>query len=397
MNFLFLILKLSESRGKIEEFPDFTTNYTGDQDFDANEVTPASYNYAYITSITGDDDMEHEVLKAAMLAYSLWYLTPKIDRILLISMKFRMPDEHEQRLAKLYTSVYRSPFVDFKCPGKLFKSSDIHHWFKLNAWTITSYEKLLWISPNVFFTKDPSRLFEFPAPAAPPDYQLWSMSEFGPVHNLDVFLFKPSLDDFLKLKELACDWISNPENSEKRASVEGTPFLGAYDNGLLEEFYKYDITTMPKYTCYEIPGLKDGSYATSGDETDPRIISYRFSKDHMPWDSPNHIVSQAWSYLLKKMFDALEEEPILKETNIFPPSSNTSLDIISRRLPKVINFTSTEFLETFVEYSPIQFWRIVFNACLIAITIFVVIIYALNNPSQDFYANGGKYQRRKNE
>lgn len=397
MSFLFFFIKLCENRGKIEEFPDFTISYTGEQDFDANEVAPSPNNFAYITAITGDDDIEHEVLKSAMLAYSLWYITPKVDRILLISTKFKMPEVHEQRLARLYTSVYKSPFVDFKCPGNLSKESDAHHWFKLNAWTVTSYEKLLWISPNVFFTKDPSRLFQYPAPAAPPDYQLWSMSEYGPVHNFDVLLFKPSLDDFLKLKEMACDWISNPENSQKRAQIEGMPYLGAYDNGLLEEFFKHEITTFPKYVCYEVPGIKDGEAATQGDDIDPRIMSYRFSKDHMPWEVTSTHVSQAWAYLLKKMFDALEEEPNIKEQNLYPPSTNTSLDLISKKQPPILNFTSVQFLETFVEFTPISFARVVVNAVLLGLSTLFVIIYAVLNPSLDPYKGENRVVRRKNE
>ena len=372
----------SYSRGSFSEFPDLTYEYRGDEEYDVNEIVQPGSRYAFITSITGDDDYEHEITKTAMLAYTMWLANPKLDRILLISTTFNMTQEQESRLARLYTHVYFSPYVQFPCNINLSKDCDRHYWFKLNALTVTAYEKLLWVGRNIFIVRDVMPLFEYPAPAAPPDYQIWAVSEFGPVHNFDFFVFQPSLEDFKNLRERGCQWIAHPDISEERQKIHGAQYLGAFDNGLFEEYYKTDITTLPKYACYEIPGIKDGAENRKNEDIDPRIIAYRFSKDNMPWDNPSYVVSEAWTYSLKKMFEALEEEPILKDKSIHPPSSNKSAQIVMQTLVQPPNITNEEIYASFIEFTQISKTRIIINSFSIVIISTIILIFVLSNSTR---------------
>ena len=378
LSFLFLF---SYSRGSFSEFPDLTYEYRGVDEYDVNEIVQPGSRYAFITSITGDDDLEHEITKTAMLAYSMWLANPKLDRVLLISTTFNMTQEQESRLARLYTHVYFSPYVQFPCNINLSKACDRHYWFKLNALTVTAYEKLLWVGRNIFIVRDVMPLFEYPAPAAPPDYQIWSMSEFGPVHNFDFFVFEPSLEDFKKLRQRGCQYIAHPQISEERMKMPGAQFLGAFDNGLFEEYYKTEITTLPKYACYEIPGIKDGADNRKDEDIDPRIISYRFSNGNMPWENPSYVVSEAWTFSLKKMFEALEEEPNLKDKSIHPPSSNKSAQIVMNTRVQPLNITKEDIYATFIEYTQISYQRIVFNSICIIVISTIIVIFVLSNSS----------------
>ena len=379
MHFAFLFLRFSFSRAKISEFPDLNVEYSGNEEFDPNEAISPSSQYAFVTSITGDDNMEHEVLKCAMIAYTMWLSNPKYDRVLLISTNFKMSEAHETRLARLYTHVYFSPHVQFPCNKNLSKASDRHFWFKLNALTVLGYDKLLWVGHDIFIVKDVTPLFEYPVPAAPPDYQLWDFSEYGPVHNFDFFVFKPSLDDFRNLRKRGCDWIEHPGISERRKKMEDPPFIGAYDNGLFEDYFKDEITTLPKYACFEVPGIKEGVDSIRGDETDPRIIAYRFSNGNMPWDNPGYVVSEAWTYTLKKMFEALEENPSFADKSILPTSSNRSYEAVSKRPPQPKNLTESEIRETFIEFALTPKSRIIINGVGIFLGSVAVLIFDLLN------------------
>ena len=387
MNFVFLFFRFSLSRGKISEFPELSIEYKGDQEYDINEAVQPLSRYGFITALTGDDDLEHEVLKCAMLAYTMWLSNPNYDRILLISTKFDLPEIHETRLARLYTRVYFSPFVQFPCNKSLWKESDKHFWYKLNALTVTAYEKLLWVGPNIFIVRNVDPLFALPVPAAPPDYQFWNFSEYGPVHNFDFFIFKPSLDDFKELRSRGCDWIEHPEYSEEREKGDRKAFLGAYDNGLFEDFYKEEIITMPKYACFEVPGIKGGAFTKREEETDPRIIAYRFSNGNMPWDKPEYIVSEAWAYTMQKMFEALGDQPEYADKSILVPSSNTSAHLLTSVYPEVKTFTKDEILETYKEFNNLPESRIIVNSvCIIAASIgalsFVLIFTVSFEPEK---------------
>ena len=344
MIFNFLIFFIF-SRGIISEFPEISIEYLANTKYSISDLYISHSNHAYVLAITGDDEQRYETLKVSIIGYILSILSPKIDRVLLIPTTFQATYEVEERIGKYFTHVYRTPFINFPCKNKIEKLNHKHIWFKLNAWTITNYESILWIGHESFFIKDPSSIFNFKPPAAPPDFQIWNFSEFGPIHNNDLLLIKPSIRDFKLLKKMACDWISKPEFGNRNTNQS---FLGAFDNGLIELFYKDEFTTLSKYWQYEI--TENFKFNSSDEIFNSNIKSFRFTNGYFPWENSKNIISQTWILIAEKVF--LELGIVI--TTLYPsiklPKSNLSYLLLFNKSIIINQFNIKNYLNTFTEF-----------------------------------------------
>jgi len=367
MIFLFFLFDFSFCRALISEFTEFSREYVGETVFAPSELYTPNSKYAFITSLTADDDKYREIMKTIVLGYNLLSVAPRFDRILLISDNFQTFYEAEERLGRFFTHVYRTPYIRFPCNMTQMNSKDKHFWFKINSWTITNYKALLWVGRDTFFIKDPSSIFSFLPPASTADNQIWNISEFGVVHNTDFLLFKPSLSDFVKIKQLGCKWVEDPEFGPRDSQ---SPNIGAYDNGLLEHYFAGNIVTLPKIWNFEV------NETTNKEELlNPEIISYRFTQSCPPWSLSNSIISKSWLVLAKEAY----KEFGISIQSFFPriviPEYNESFQAYFENGKEFKGYTYEDLYSTFIElYSISNIRIIILSICIFLLSLGLVVL-----------------------
>lgn len=280
---------------------------------------PPKTRYAYISGYTGDDDKGHFFVLAITCGYSLMHVSPNFDRVLLIPTELKVSEDRMNALRKVWTHIIRRPYIQWPDGYVDAHARDMYLWFKLNAWSVVGYEKLLWTGCDVFFRKDPSKAFEYPAPASVIDHYVYGMSDLGPVTNGDFFLLKPSLRDYAGMKRLGLQWSRDPDYFGMKILLKGASWTGPHDQGLITQFFEGNITTMPQWYQLEVPGSARSilGYNKTYDP-DPRIVSFHFPSTVKPWKQDVGDYSKAWSNVAHEAFDFLEYSINLEEIG-FPP------------------------------------------------------------------------------
>lgn len=275
---------------------------------------PAKTRYGYISGYTGDDRDGHFFILSVVLGYSLMQVSPNFDRVLMIPTEMKIPEERMQALRKVWTHIIYRPYVQWP-EGHLYqRDSDKYLWFKLNAWSVTGWEKLLWTGNDVFFRRDPSRIFDFPTPTSIIDHYIYSMGDYGPITNGDFFLFRPSLRDYAGLKKLGLTW-----NAKRQKSS----WTGSIDQGLIAEYFEGNITVAPQWYQFEVPGNVRSMLGYNSSQPDPRIISFHFPSLAKPWRRHAGAFTTAWVNVAHAAFRHIGSTVDLDGLG-FPPAGNVS-------------------------------------------------------------------------
>ncbi|KAI5549010.1 nucleotide-diphospho-sugar transferases family [Trichomonas vaginalis G3] len=268
---------------------------------------PAKTRYAYLSGYTGDDDSGHYFVLAITCGYSLLKTSPNFDRVLMIPSEMKIPPEKMKLLKQIWTHILYRPYIQWPDGYIDTHARDMYLWFKLNAWSVVGWEKLLWTGTDVVFRRDPSSVFDFPPPCSIIDHYVYGMSHIGPVTNGDFFLLKPSLKTYSEMKTLALDWAKDPDEYGHKLQLQGASWTGPHDQGLITQYFDGNITTVPQWYQLEVPGNPASMLGLNNTENpDPRVISFHFPSTIKPWKKDAGPYSHAWSAIAYEAFDYLQ-------------------------------------------------------------------------------------------
>ena len=272
----------------------FSINFSISYIFNKNESFPDPIQYlkdpppktkfGFISAYTNDDEEDHYFILALTCGYSLYRTSPNYDRILMIPNEFKISSFKLEKLSKIWTHIIRRPIIELPNSHLDKTIHDSSLWFKLNAWSCVGWSKLLWTGIDVVFRRDPSSIFDFPAPTSVIDHFVYSFSHLGPVTNGNFLLIKPSLLDFAGLKLLALKWCNNPNDNSIRQQQQGVSLTSPYDQGLITQYYDGNISLAPQWYQLEVPGNPKSILGYNNtEESDPRIISFHYPSLFKPW------------------------------------------------------------------------------------------------------------------
>jgi len=282
---------------------------------------PARTRYGYISGYTGDDEKGHFFVLAMTCGYSLMRTSPSFDRILLIPSEMEISPKRIKQFRRVWTHIIRRPYIRWPDGYIDTHAKDMYLWFKLNAFSVNGWEKLLWTGTDVVFRKDPSSIFDYPAPCSIIDHYVYGMSHLGPVTNGDFFLFRPSLRDFAGLKRLGLLWSRDPDYFGKKIQMKGASWTGPHDQGLITQYFDGNITTAPQWYQLEVPGNPRSMLGFNNTlSPDPRVISFHFPSLIKPWKKDIGNYSRAWSRIAHECFDYFNETIDLIGIGFPPPT-----------------------------------------------------------------------------
>ena len=327
-----------EAKNKNEEYeklPIYEGIGEGDLNLD-NDPLPTS-QYAFVSYYSGDDQWSHYYLNVLMQGYALSCLSPKYDRVLLLPTNLELDQSSLNRLQKVFTYIIRRPFMKWTCyfsSGIEEDKRDKHIWFKLQAYTLFQYRRIILFGPNVLISKDPSQYFRN-GNSAPPDYQLWTLSHLGIIRNYDFQVIVLNHIAYNNISKLGCNWIAHPNatNDRQRNSFKYPP-SGIYDCGLLEDFYMGSLITLPYWVQFELIQPKKRPKLAPDDPFDPRIISYRYTSEMRPWvlnhlSADQEFFADVFTYCAIETFKAFGEDIDLKKFQLRNPINESAKFVVN--------------------------------------------------------------------
>ena len=337
----------------------------GEKDISHEDDKMPSSKQAFCTVYSADDHWNHFRMSVLVLGHSLSILSPKFDRVLILPSSLEFDPIDMKKITAVWTHIIRRPFVKFVCEKeneRMKNPKDAQIWFKLQAFSLHQYDRVIYISPQSFIVRDISDAFEFYPPAAPPDYQTWGYSHLGAVRNLDFFVLAPTEWNLGNITKKACEWIGDPigrmrEIHKTFISDRNKP-LGPYDNGLLEDYYYGRLTTMPAFYQYEITD-KNGPIP----KTDPRIRTYRFSFGKRPWDngpqmSSDPLIQEAWIRALIKTYEDLNDTIELSRFQLPKPIDDES-NFLTMHWEKPVDEPQYKVIEFYDDFEETSIWRVI--------------------------------------
>jgi len=337
---------------------------------------------AYVSYYSGDDHWNHFLLNSIMIGYSLMVTSPEYDRVLLMPSGLTIPSEYMDKIMKVWTHVIRRPYMKWKCDTSENDPSDVHHWFKLQVFSLLQYHKLVLIGPLSIVAQNPSAAFGFLSPSAPPDYQAWGMSHVGTVRNHNFMVIQPTLLSSVNFTSVGCKWISSPHSIQNNivSQYKDISKIGSYDNGLFEEIFYGNIDTLPYWWQYEV--ISDGfrNERAPQNSTDPRIVTYRYAIDSRPWSSSGEvkksILSQAYCYCVIKMFEFFGENIDLQRYQLSQPS-NEYAKFLYLGWNEPFSVDSYKVFEFYDEFAEVGGMREIMRCISLAIGAITIILFAV--------------------
>ena len=111
-----------------------------------NDDPPKSI-YGFVTSYTGESDQSYNYLQCIItLGGMLETVSPGYDRVLLVPSEIEISSSITDILMRVWTHIIRRPFIN--CSSRTSESDD-DYLFKLQAWTLVQYSKVLYIGADV--------------------------------------------------------------------------------------------------------------------------------------------------------------------------------------------------------------------------------------------------------
>ena len=355
--FFYLIIQIF-SRGSHDEF-EMLNVYNGIgliESSHEDDPTPTS-KFAFVSYYSGEDELNHYILNQLVMGYNLMSFSPQYDRVLILPTNLEIPKEFQEKIKIVWTHIIRRSYIKWPCENKEEDVSDRHHWFKIQAFSLIQYSKILFLGPYSYITKDLSPIFQYFSPSSPPDFQSWGFSHLGFVRNFDFLLIIPSFGLFHNVTHLGCDWISDPieHSTQIGKQYRNSISVGVYDNGLLEEYFQGHIQTLPFFWQFEVISPQYRTKNAPNITTDLRIYTYRFSVDSRPWYTEgiikDDIIFQAYTSNVQKINNFFEDSLNLSIFNLIE-IQNEKAHFISNKLNNPLpldHYTVYEFYDDFAE------------------------------------------------
>ena len=340
---------------------------------------PPTTRYAYLSGYTGDDESGHYFVLAITCGYSLIRTSPNYDRVLLIPSTMKIPEHRMKLLKKVWTHILYRPYIHWPDGYIDTHARDMYLWFKLNAWSVVGWEKLLWTGIDVIFRRDPSLIFEYPAPCSILDHYVYGMSHLGPVTNGDFLLFRPSLKIFSEMKKLSLQWSRDPDEYGHKLQLQGASWTGPHDQGLITQYFDGNITTVPQWFQLEVPGNIYSMLGFNNTESpDPRVISFHFPSTIKPWKKDAGPYSRAWSKVAHEAFDYFNEPIDLIGIGFPPPLGNIHKNLLfANETPRAAEpareIDQDDGLDPKILFAPTNFKRR-YQARIVCFVIFVNLL-----------------------
>lgn len=263
-------------------------------------VMPEAHSkYAFVSVYSYDIQPHFGYLQMLLvLGYTLKTLSPSYDRVLIVWDKLGNEEQIMSLLRKVWSHIIIMPYIRWPTADKI-SNSDNAYWFKFYAWSLTQYEKVLFIGADTLVYRDISSVFNFEPPAAPYDMNDYTPFDDGMRLMHDYFLLKPDMDDFIALIEMVVPRLKEPEKYKWSR--------GSYDTLILIDYYTRDITIFPIVTVGENGGFKktilQDVYHPTSFILNPAA---HFASESKPWKTRMTIYSEVWLILASSVYEKID-------------------------------------------------------------------------------------------
>lgn len=153
---------------------------------------------------------------------------------------------------------------------KIPSVADAHLWLKLHMLALVKFERVTWIGGDIVVLKNIDEIMHCPPPCSVGDYTLSNLNYLGLVVNGDLFVVRPSMEDYenvlamckysgknrkyfmmncnaKKTKQCACF-----NTGQKGWRVVNTDvLLGPNDQGILNKYYQRYLTVLPRHYLFD--------------------------------------------------------------------------------------------------------------------------------------------------
>jgi len=253
-----------------------------------HNIPPKSNESAIVTTLQRVEASGNSILQAQVLGYSLLQNCPNFDRILIIADSIVVSKSDMKVFKKFYTFVQYLPPIQFQCGDFVAQSQEESSLFKIHAWGLTQYQKVLFISSDSLLVLNISSVFDYKPASSIPRYDFWNISLFGPVFDSEFFLLKPINDHITEMNRVYC---SLRENARWNVTLLS---FGSVDNAILNYFYQGSVFILPYWYNFLLPGPATDGLNNITRINDTRIISMRFSPDTYPWVRADNRFASLW-------------------------------------------------------------------------------------------------------
>lgn len=284
ISFLFVIVACDIDDDE-EENEIFEEVYDWNDYIDANlhyannsQDLPPRSKYAFVSSYSNDLAPSFDYIQMlTVLGHSLKMFNPTIDRVVIVREEFRRDAAICRILEKAWTHILFRPVL--KWPEQ-FNPKKLYHakWFKFQAWTLTQYEKILYIGADTMIFTDLTQAFRWNTPSS-----AYYMTDYGPkdngvMFNPDFMLIEPDLLKYVELLETTTKYLKSPGKDDKT--------LGKDDLAPLNIVYRSEISLYPLAIMHENGGYK---HTILGNARDPQFryiyaCGVHFAGKGKPWN-----------------------------------------------------------------------------------------------------------------
>lgn len=326
--------------------------------------------FGYVTALSG---LSQEYLVMLYVwAYSLRKTGTEHDLILIIEPQaWNAAQPREQELLQMLFDMIVFKEGDPIAGSERSMMGGGLYFFKMWAWSLSQYDKLLWLGIDGFALRSLDHVFGIEPPAAPRDQWLGTKaSVFGPAINGDYILFRPlDTDDFERFTSLM-GWLRNypklfsevptrlpldyylPDSERKVLSPTDYTFtfVGPVDQGMLQSYYGPSMTILPAEYQFQVPGCSLYMDLKPTDRTRWIHLVYKPFKTQQAKQGGDHIASAHGEWFkLKEEFFSSHGMPVP-----FADDSAGVVDIV----PEEVNGCGHKFADaTSVDMLPTALYR----------------------------------------
>jgi len=261
---------------------------------------PPKTPYAFVSVFSGDSEPIFGYLQMlVVLGFSLKTVSPQIDRVLIIPDSFHVDEQFITFLGKVWTHILYRPFIMWPHGSNVSPESQ-SKLFKLQAWSLVQYEKVLLLGADIMVFSDLSHVFTWPTPSSAFDFYHYEMNHMTPLFNSDFFLLHPNYIDYVGLLETAIEYSTNPEKDSNR--------FGVYDGAVLNKYFQGSVHFFPLKTIHENGGSSSTIFGDPYREIKViRVTSVHYGKNTKPWmKNRRSLYSDVWKIFASNFYEKLD-------------------------------------------------------------------------------------------
>lgn len=316
---------------------DFNSHYSQKSE---NKNSKSS-NYAFASVYTGENQYQFSGLQSiVVLGGILKEYSPEYARILLIPSNINISHELNNLLSSVWTNIVKKPIVKMKYNFTEEFNCSV---FKLQAWNLTNYSKVLFISPNILPLTDFSIYFNYPAPSSVINNHMFSMNTFTSYFDSNFFLLTPNEKDLSILYQIAIQY-------DEKSDI--TP-----DTFAINDYFQETITILPFKT---ILGCDNSHSLILNDQVLKGLLNISaiyFNNKCTPWNSSDPI-----STLWKQIATYIKQKLVIPQEFRDNFTVNADTNHISALFDKSFEDDSFhEYIHNFQESSLVEEQKVMFS------------------------------------